>query len=173
MENVYLTNMFPDYAPPEELAMALSQAAIVAADIDPELRAISVAIHSETYIPRRLLSQAEREIAGVYGLKRLELAATHPESELHKIEPEELMMLFVSRNSMTRGSLAGAKWEWNGPALTVKLRGNGRAELEELLPQVQTILREQFASAVTISIEAGQTLEGKALLKPWIPSGEK
>ena len=163
MENVYLTNMFPDYVPPEDLAMALSQAAIVAADIDPESRAVSVAVHSENYIPQRLLDQAAREISSLYGLKRLELTATHPETELHKIEPEELMMLFVSRNSMTRGSLAGARWDWNGPALTVRLRGNGRAELEELLPQIQSVLRERFASPVIISIEAGQTLEGKAL----------
>ena len=141
MENVYLTNMFPDYVPPEDLAMALSQAAIVAADFDPVNRCVSVAIHSESYIPQRLLDQAAREIGSLYGLRRLELTATHPETELHIIEPEELMMLFVSCNSMTRGSLAGAKWEWSGPALTVKLRGNGKAELEELLPQVQSILR--------------------------------
>ena len=61
MENVYLTNMFPDYVPPEDLAMALSQAAIVAADIDPESRFVSVAVHSENYIPQRLLDQAARE----------------------------------------------------------------------------------------------------------------
>ena len=46
-QNIYLTNMFPDYVPPEELMMALSQAAIVAADIDPENRAVSVAVHSD------------------------------------------------------------------------------------------------------------------------------
>ena len=162
-QNIYLMNMFPDYVPPEGLALALSQAAIVAADIDPETRSVFVAVHSERYIPQRLLDQAGRDISSLYGLKRLELTASHPETELQKIEPEELMMLFVSRNSMTRGSLAGARWEWNGPALTVILQGNGKAELEELQPQVQTILRERFAAPVTISIEAGQTLEGKAL----------
>ena len=163
MENVYLTNMFPDYVPPEELTTALSQAAIAAADIDPENRTVSVAVHSQQYIPQRLLDQAAREIASLYGLRKLEITAAHPETELQKIEPEELMMLFVSRNSMTRGALAGAAWEWNGTALTVKLRGNGRDALEELLPQVQTVLRERFAAPVTITIEAGQTLEGKAL----------
>jgi len=89
--------------------MALSQTAIVAADIDPENRAVSVAVHSEAYIPKRLLDQAERDIASLYGLRRLELTATHPESQLHRIEESELMMLFVSRNSMTRGALAGAR----------------------------------------------------------------
>ena len=162
-QKVYLTHMFPDYEPPEELTAALSQAAIVAADIDPEARSVSVVIHSEGYIPQRLLDQVGRDLAAMYGLKRLELNATHPEGELHKIEREELMNLFVSRNSMTRGALAGAQWEWKDTALTVKLRANGKKELEELLPAVQQSLRERFAAPVTITIESGQVLEGKAL----------
>ncbi|MBQ8035872.1 MAG: TerB N-terminal domain-containing protein, partial [Proteobacteria bacterium] len=52
---VYLTNMFPDYEPPEELQCALSQAAIVAADIFPETGTVEAAVHSESYIPQRLL----------------------------------------------------------------------------------------------------------------------
>ncbi len=164
-EQVYLSHMFPDYEPPEELKTALSQAAIVAADIDPEERRVSVVLHSETYIPQRLLDQAARDLGVSYGLRKLELTATHPEMELHKMESDELMNLFVSRNSMTRGSLAGAKWEWKDTALMVKLRGNGKKELEELVPQVQNQLRERFAAPVTITIEAGQTLEGKALFE--------
>ena len=50
-DTVYLTSMFPDYEPPEELLSALSQAAIVAADIDPSSRRVHVAVHSEQYIP--------------------------------------------------------------------------------------------------------------------------
>ena len=120
-EQIFFLNMFPDYEPPEELYAALSQAAIAAADIDPETRSVHVALHSERYIPQRLLEQVRKDICGLYGLQKLELTATHPESELQKIEPEELMWLFVSRNSMARGSLAGAKWEWNEQNLTVKL----------------------------------------------------
>ena len=56
-ETVYLLNMFPDYVPPEELREALSQAAIAAADIHPETRGVSVAVHSDRYIPQRLLDQ--------------------------------------------------------------------------------------------------------------------
>ena len=52
-QNVYLTHMFPDYEPPEELRAALSQAAIVAADIDPEQRSVAVAVHAARYIPLR------------------------------------------------------------------------------------------------------------------------
>ena len=164
-QQVTLFHMFPDYEPPEELQQTLSQAAIVAADIDPEERSVSVAIHAESYIPQRLLDQVARDITFSYGLRRTILTATHPETELHRIEEEELMQLFVSRNSMTRGSLAGAKWEWNGTALTVRLRGNGKKELEELLPSVQQTLRQRFACPVTIAVEAGQALEGKALFE--------
>ncbi len=161
--DIYLFHMFPDYQPPEQLHAALSQAAIAAADIDQQERSVQVALHSDTYIPQRLLDQAAGEIASLYGLRRLELTATHPETELHKIEPEELRDLFVNRNSMTRGSLAGAKWTWEGTELTVQLAANGKKELEELVPQVQTVLRERFAAPVSITIAAGEALEGAAL----------
>ena len=115
-KTVFLLDMFSDYEPPEGMKAALSQAAIAAADIHLESRSVQVAAHSPSYIPRRLLETAEREVAALYGLSRVEITVTHPASELQKIEPEELMMLFVSRNSMTRGTLAGAKWEWEGQA---------------------------------------------------------
>ncbi len=162
-EQVTLYNMFPDYEPPEALSAALSQAAIVAADILPEERSVHAALHHDAYIPQRLLNQAGKEIAALYGLRRVDLTATHPEDQLHQVEQEELMELFVSRNSMTRGSLAGAKWLWDGPNLTIQLVANGKKELEELIPQVQTVLRERFAAPVTITVAAGETLEGKAL----------
>ena len=155
--------MFPDYEPPEELNAALSQAAIVAADIDPETRSVRVALHAAAYIPQRLLDQASKDITSLYGLRKLELTATHPASELQKIESQELMQLFVSRNSMTRGSLAGAVWEWEGETLTVKLLANGKQLLEEQIPQVQNDLRERFATPVQIRIEADKALEGQEL----------
>ena len=164
-QQVYLFHMFPDYEPPEELDAALSQAAIVAADIDPETRSVSVAVHSEHYIPQRLLDKVGKDISNLYGLRKLELTATHPETELHKIENEELMQLFVSRNSMARGSLAGAKWIWNDTALTIQLVANGKDALMEHVPTIQNLLRERFAAPVTITIEAGKTLEGKALFE--------
>ncbi len=162
-EQVYFLNMFPDYEPPEELYAALSQAAIAAADIDAGARSVSVAVHSAEYIPQRLLDKAAKEIASLYGLSRLTLTAAHPADQLHKIEHEELRQLFVSRNSMARGSLAGAKWSWKGTELNVKLTANGKDALMEHVPEVQRILRERFAVPVTIQIEAGETLEGKAL----------
>ena len=162
-QTVTLLDMFSDYEPPEGIRAALSQAAIVAADIHAESRSVHVAAHSPVYLPRRLLDTAEKDIAALYGLAHAEIVVTHPETELHKIEPEELMMLFVSCNSMTRGSLAGAKWDWEGDKLTIRLRANGKAAIEELIPQVQKNLRERFAAPVTITVEAGEDLEGQAL----------
>ena len=143
-QKIYLTNMFPDYEPPEELCAALSQAAIVAADVDMEYRSVHVLIHSESYIPQRLLNSVAREIGPLYGLKSMILEATHPASELQRIEKEELMNLFVCRDSMTRGSLAGARWEWEGNHLSIHLKANGRDPILELVPQVESELRERF-----------------------------
>ena len=164
-EQIYLLNMFPDYEPPEALQNALAQAAIVAADIDPERGSVRIAAHAEHYIPRRLIAQAESDIAGLYGLRQFELTVTHPENQLCLVEEEELRDLFVQINSMNRGSLAGAKWIWNGTDLTVQLAANGKKTLEECVPMVQTALRERFAAPVTIQIEAGQMLEGQALFE--------
>ncbi len=164
-EKIPFLHMFPDYEPPEELYAALSQAAIAAADIDAAARSVTVAIYAEHYIPGRLLEQAAKEIASLYGLRELNLTATHPASQLQKIEPEELMQLFVSLNSMARGSLAGAKWEWEGENLTIRLVANGKQALEEHIPTVQNLLRERFETPVTIRVEAGQTLEGTALFE--------
>ena len=164
-EKIYFSNMFPDYEPPEALIGALSQAAIVAADIDPITRYVNVALFMEQYVPKRLLDQVAKDLTLMYGLSKVELIATHPETELSKIEPEELRDLFVAQNSMTRGTLAGAKWTWQGTELHIQLLANGKKELEEIVPHVQNHLREQFATPVTIHIEAGEALEGKALFE--------
>ena len=162
-EQVLFLNMFPDYTPPEELTAALSQAAIVAADIDPEKGSVDVAIHSETYIPQRQLASVADDLRNAYGLRTMTLTATHPADQLEYIEPEELMALFVRENSMNRGALAGAQWSWEGECLTVKLLGNGIKQLQESQSAVCRCLRERFAVPVRIRFEAGQTLEGKAL----------
>ena len=159
-KTVYFQNMFSDYEPPEELQKLLSGATIAAADINPISRQVRVAIHGELYIPGRLLSKASEDIATLYGLKNVEIIATHPAEELQKVEPEELMGLFVAQNSMTRGSLAGAKWTWEDNALHIGLKANGKAAIEECIPAVVRSLQERFAAPVKINVEAGSTLEG-------------
>ena len=164
-EKTYFLNMFSDYEPPETLKNAISQAAIVAADLDPAARKISMVIRCENYIPQRMLDIASADICELYGLRDLELCATYPEEQLHKMAEEDILDLFVQENSMTRGSLAGAKWKWEDRNLTVSLVANGKKELEKCLPAVQNAISQQFGVPVTIEIEAGQALEGHALFE--------
>ena len=162
-EPVFFLNMFPDYEPPEVLKSALSQAAIAAADIDPENRSVEVALKMEHYVPRRLLQQTAKDITDAYGLKQMDIRPVYPSSELQKVEPEELMTLFVEQNSMNRGALAGAKWQWDGNTLTVQLLGNGKKQLEESAREVQRDLLERFGVSVEIVIVPGQSLSGQEL----------
>ena len=164
-EQVYFLNMFPDYEPPEGLQQILSQAAIIAADIDPAKGSVALALHSECYIAKYQMDAVVSDLKACYGLRDLVITLSHPAHQLSCIEPDELMMLFVEQNSMHRGALAGAQWHWDGDCLTVCLRGNGVKELEESVPAVQKILRERFAAPVSICFEAGESLEGQALFE--------
>ncbi len=156
-------NMFPDYAPPEALRGALSQGVIAAADIDPASRKVTVVLHAKTYISGTLLAQVEREIAQSYGLNSLSICPTYPADQLQSIEPEDLMQLFTEQKSICRGSLAGARWEWEGETLHVYLKANGVQTLQEIVPAVVNQLQEQFGTRVNIVIHAGEALEGQAL----------
>ena len=164
-DKTYILDMFPDYEPPETLKNAISQAAIVAADIDPVGRGVDVAVFSQSYIPRRLWESAEKDISSLYGLRFLHIHATYPAEEICKLEREELLSLFVQHNSMARGALAGAQWSWEDSTLTIQLVANGKDMLMESVSQIQRYLQEQFGAPVTIHIEAGKTLEGKALFE--------
>ena len=164
-KQVLFSDMFPDCEPPEELRDAFSQAVIVAADIDPHAGRVQVALHSELYIPIRGLATVSRDIGRMYGLNSMQLVATHPASQISCMEPEELMMLFTAQNPMTRASLAGAKWIWDEDHLHIRLLANGKADVEECIPNVQNALRERFAVPVTITVEAGKALEGEELFQ--------
>ena len=162
-EQVRFLQMFSQYCPEEDAVELLSAATLAAADIDPVTWKVTAAIHSDTYIPQRLLDKTAEGICAVYGLRGLSIKATYPATELSKIEPEELMAMFVGVNSMCRGSLAGAQWNWEGNHLTIRLLANGKDVLMECLPIVRNLLAEQFATSVEISVEAGECLEGQAL----------
>ena len=161
--NVYFLNMFPDYEPPEVLQGTLSQAAIVTANLDAATRRIEMELFSGQYIPLRHLNEARRDIASIYDLRELRLTIRHPHDQLHYIEADELRDLFVRETPMARGSLAGARWEWEGDFLTVHLKANGKQPLVECAPKVARELGERFDCTVEISIEAGNCLEGQAL----------
>ena len=162
-EKTYFLNMFSDYEPPESLQSALSQAAISAAEVDPVIRSIFVVLENDTYIPQRYLDMAARDISAIYGMRSVELTAVHPASQLQMVEPEELIQLFVRQNSMARGLLAGAKLQWEENTLTIHLPVNGKQTLTECLPGVRQALKQRFQVDVTVNIETGGSLEGKAL----------
>ena len=123
-EKLYILNMFPDYEPPEALKDALSQAAIVAADIDPQLNSVHIAVYAEKYIPKRMLDQVASDIARMYGLKSLRLTLTHPENQLHNIEDEELRDLFVEENSL-RHRAAPHRSPWQSCRCQLGMGGYG------------------------------------------------
>ena len=96
-EKTLFLDMFSDYEPPESLKNAISQAAIVAADIDPVGRGVDVAVFSQSYIPRRIWESAEKDISSNYGLRFLRIHATDQAEEISKMEREELLALFVQQ----------------------------------------------------------------------------
>ena len=162
-DRVSLLNMFANYEPPETLKCVLDQAAVVAADIDPERGRVEVCLHSDTYIPALQLKAVAADICAAYGLRDLVVAATHPASQLTAVEPEEIRELFVAENSMNRGSLAGAQMRWEDETLYIQLMANGKKQLEEAIPAVAGNLSQRFGAAVRIQVEAGENLEGQAL----------
>ena len=93
--------------------------ALAAADIDPANRRVTMAVRSDSYIPRHILDDVAQNVCDLYGLVKMEITAVFPPDQLHCIEPAELMHMFVSADSMTRGSLAGARWDWEGETLTL------------------------------------------------------
>ena len=164
MENTTLfLNMFPDFAPPEALLPVLSQAAIVAGEIDPVKRGVSLVLHTENYIPQWELDGVAQAVAGLYGLDSLHLQAVHPASQLTKIHPRELMELFVREDSLSRAALAGAGWRWEGNTLHIQLRANGKKALEACVPGVCRSLGERFAAQAQVEIHCGENLEGAQL----------
>ena len=163
IERVLFLNMFPDYEPPEALLSAFSQAVIVAADIDPQSRTVAVRLHSPAYIALRSVEAYTRGAEHRYGLRKLSVTCEYPADQLACMPPEDLMALFVAEDSMTRGALAGARWEWEEACLHIYLKANGVEQLQQCLPSVCRRLRESFGCEVQVQIHAGEKLEGREL----------
>ena len=162
-EKVQFWNMFALYQPPEQEAALFAQAAVRAAQIDPVKRIVMVEMEAPGYIPERIIQSVSRQIEEHYGLERLEIYQYFPESELAKLEPGELTAMFVAEESICRGTLAGAKYEWEGTDLTIRLRANGKDTLEACIPAVRQRLNAMFATQVSVSVVSGKDLQGQAL----------
>ncbi|MBR4863379.1 MAG: PolC-type DNA polymerase III, partial [Oscillospiraceae bacterium] len=156
--------MFAQYRGQEEVRSLLAQTTVQSADIDPATRRISVALLAEKYISQKQLERVREEICAIYGLQALELQVTFAAQQLHFMDGADLMNLFVEQNPMARGTLAGASWVWDAEnTLMIKLRGNGKAELEACTPAVKSRIHEMFSEDIAITIVAENDLEGKAL----------
>ena len=155
--------MFSQYEPSEPLKSRLSQAAIVAADLDMAGRSATVSIHAPEYITIAEIEQIQADICRLYSMRSLHLTATHPAQVLHQIPEADMIHLFARHNPVARGSLAGARWEWEEDTLTVHLLANGKKELEGCIPGVRQALRVRFGVDPVIQIETSGALEGSAL----------
>ena len=164
-EKTYFLNMFSDYDPPETLKDTLSQAVIVAADLDAAARRISIQLQNENYISDKLLDTAAADICQLYGLRALDISATYPEDQLQNMDFDDILSLFIAEDSATRASLAGAKWSWDGSILTISLMANGKKALDKCVPKVAAKIGNRFGCSVDIVIEAAQALEGKELFE--------
>ena len=162
-ERLYFLDMFGEYHPDDNLQGILQSLQIIGAELDHPHRSMKLELFSEEYISCAYVTEAVHAVMKTYQLNGLDFTLTHPAHQLQRISGDELRWMFVAENSMFRGSLAGAAWEWEGTHLTVRLRGNGKKELEKASTKICVSLKERFGCDVTISFEAGNALEGKAL----------
>ena len=72
--SISFLNMFPDYEPPEALNGALSQAAIVAADLDPATRWIGLQLRLPEYVAPRHFDDICANLRQIYGLKDVSIS---------------------------------------------------------------------------------------------------
>ena len=165
LEKVYLFDVFPEYNGPDIQLKTLEDAYVLDAEIDPAQRSIDITLFSDFYIPQWDLDDVACWAMNHYRLRSVSVVCKHPSDQLTKIETDELRNLFVSHDSMARGSLAGAKWSWEGNTLTVCLKGNGKKELEANAGKVRAALEERFETEVEIRIESNCNLEGQALVE--------
>ena len=162
-QTLYFTQMFPDCDVPASLKSILEQTVIRKANIDVESRYIFAELYSPVYIAEKELCELRSTLNAQYELHGLDFDVYHPADQLCKMAPDELRDLFVRYDSMARGSLAGASWQWEGSHLTVRLKGNGKDGLLKHANSVAQQLSQRFGADVTIEIVPGENLEGAAL----------
>ena len=160
---MYFCQLFPSCECSGPLADLLSNTVVRRANIDVENRYIFAELYSPIYIPQRALHDLQISLMQEYELHDIDFDVHYPPDQLSRVDPQELRDLFVQRDSMARGSLAGASWQWEGSCLTIQLKGNGKDALLKNAPKVADELSKRFATDVTIDIVPGENLEGPAL----------
>ena len=163
MKEIGFLNMFSDYIPDESLRHLLDAATICAAEIDAQHRGIWVRAAFTKYISQKELSCVCDRIAKIYGLEKLTVDPVFSSDQLEKIDPAELLQLFVEQDSMSLGTLAGARWTWEGQQLTICLVGNGKEDLKKCIPCVRDTINDRFNVDIQIKIQSGTCLGGLEL----------
>lgn len=64
---------------------------------------------------------------------------------------------------MAAATLAGARWEVEGDTIVIRLRANGKAELEEHLHCAVQVVENQFGFRPAFRVEAGNATDGEQL----------
>ena len=160
MENIVtLREIFSEY----EFEDALGAAVVQDLNIDREARRVSITADLPAYVPASRLDAVCADLGRNYLLGRLELHPHYPPETLEEVDPAELTDFMIRQYSPAAGSLAGARWEWEGDTLKISLRANGREPLEKEMPKLRNYLYERFGRTVQTVIEAGNQLEGQAL----------
>ncbi len=162
-KTVHLLDMFRGYQPPEELQAALAQAAVCHAQIDKQVRKITVTIWSECYIANRHLRETEQALEAWFGVRRVKLVPTFPGELLGEMEFADLAHIIVREYPPASSILAGARWTLEGDVLRVQLRANGKSALEPHLPAAARYIREHFGRQVEIVAEPGSIGEAADL----------
>ncbi len=163
MEDIFFFDMFACYEPSEPLKNVLAQTAVLKADINVHEQSLRCLLHSPVYIDNRQVAELEQSLKEIYALRRICICIRFPKDQLQKMPAEDLMQLFTEQDSMTRGSLAGARWNWEGEHLTISLMANGKDAIVECIPRARQILNEQFGAEVSIDVESHTNLQGQEL----------
>ena len=163
MKKINFLNMFPDMYPDEQLRRLFDAATICAADIDSEHRIVYVKVEFEQYVSKKYRDRMSLLVSSSYGLTKTIIDPQFNADQLVNMDFCDLVQMFVDQDSMSIGSLAGAVWKWNGSELTIQLKANGKQELEKCVPVICNLLNQQFNTSVSILINSGECLEGRAL----------
>lgn len=162
-KTIYLLDMFAGFEPPEDLRDALSQAVVCHAEIDREVRKITISVLLEQYVGRRRISEVEQALEKQFGVRRVRLIPAFPGELLEKMDFSDLAQVLIRQYSPAAASLAGARWEIQDNVIRVYLRANGKEALLPHLKAAERYVADHFGRDVTIEIEANECTDPQKL----------
>ena len=162
-EIVTLLELFSRYAPDEKLRASVSGARILHAEIDCENRRVEVEIASDTYLPEPALHIFAQEAAIAYGLGAVTLRPKFSRTLLQGAAFADMAAEIVRDYSMAAATLAGAQYALEEDTVVIRLRANGKKELEAHLKSAVEFIQARFGFVPEFRVEASAAVEGEAL----------